>query len=91
MKKVLIAIAAAICVSAMTLATSGGAVAHPVRHYRHWVNPWSNPNFWGYGSWSHGGWGLGGPADWAFVGGALIPVTPYGPYPYGPFAHGAYR
>ena len=27
--------------------------------------------------------------NWAFVGGASIPVTPYGPYPYGPFPHGA--
>ena len=79
---------AAIAIGGTTLATSSGATAHRVVHYRHWVDPWSNPNFWGYGGWSRGGWGLGGPAD-RLVGGEFILVTPYGPYPYGPFLHGA--
>jgi hypothetical protein len=74
---------------AARIATPGGSAAQLVRHYARRYDPWSNPNFWGYGSLSHGGWGLGGPANWAFVGGASIPVTPYGPYPYGPFPHGA--
>jgi hypothetical protein len=89
MNKILTALVAALAVLAATLTSVGGAAADPLRHYPHRIDPWRNPNFWGHGGWSRGGWGLGGPAD-GFVGGELIPVTPYGPYPYGPFLHGAY-
>ena len=74
---------------ASRIATAGNALVQPVRHYGRRFDPWSNRNFWGYGGSSHAGWGLGGPANWAFVGGASIAVTPYGPYPYGPFPHGS--
>jgi hypothetical protein len=87
MKKILIAVVAAMALGATTLATSSTADARRVGlwAHRHWDH-----NFWGYGSVSHGGWGLGGPADRTWVGGSMVAVTPYGPYPYGPFAHGLY-
>jgi len=87
MNKVFAALIAAMAISGTTLTTVGGAAAHQFYHHR--IDPWRNPNLWGYDGCIRGGWGLGGPAD-KFVGGEFIPVTPYGPYPYGPFLHGAY-
>jgi hypothetical protein len=89
MNKVFAALVAALAISGTIFATVGDAAAHQYRSYHHRIDPWSNPNFWGYGGSSRGGWGLGGPAN-RWVGGDMIPVTPYGPYPYGPFLHGAY-
>ena len=89
MHKTFTALIAAIAISGTTLTTAGSAAAEQFGHYHHRIDPWRNPNFWGYGGWVRGGWGLGGPAD-RFVGGEFIPVTPYGPYPYGPFLHGGY-
>jgi hypothetical protein len=82
MHKTLTALIVAMAISGTTLTTAGVATAEQFGRYHHRIDPWRNPNFWGYGGWVRGGWCLGGAE--------FIPITPYGPYPYGPFPHGGY-
>lgn len=82
MRRISIALIAATAVAATTLAAAVDANADPAAGRGH--------REWGYYSAEHGGWGLGGVAAAPLVGGAIIPVTPYGPNPYGPYPHGMY-
>jgi hypothetical protein len=67
-----------IAVVAATSATFATAQARCGRDCRY--HPWVR-NQWGYGGLVQT-WGLGGIANAPWVGGAVVGVTPYGPYPY---------
>jgi hypothetical protein len=76
MKSIRIALAT-IAVVATTAATLSTAEARCGRYCRY--HPWVH-NQWGYGGLVQT-WGLGGIANAPWVGGAVVGVTPYGPYP----------
>jgi hypothetical protein len=63
-----------------TVTPMSAARAQCIHNCRYFFQP-TVRNQWGYGGLVQT-WGLGGPAMAPWNGGAIVGVTPYGPYPY---------
>jgi hypothetical protein len=89
MRKVLIALVAAVTLGTTALATSSSADARWFG-YGGWGRAGLGYGGWGYRGWGHRGWGFGGFAAGALAG-ASIASAPYYPYAgYYPYAPGYY-